>query len=164
MRRFNLRRGLLSSAAGAVVVTVLAAIPSVASASSFGCTAAGSGLPWYGLNSAYTCIDVGGSGDTVWSVQGEWFGIGTLCNYRFRIRFRDIRGRLLRDLLFAHPRWLPRRGWELDRELRRPTSRWRLRRRTQEDRSGVRAGAPERLGRGRRAVRVDSTPDDPSLS
>jgi hypothetical protein len=94
LRRFNLRRGLLSSAAVAVVVTVLAAIPSVASASSFGCTAAGSGLPWYGLNSAYTCIDVGGSGDTVWSVQGEWFGIGTLCNYRFRIRFRDIRGRL----------------------------------------------------------------------
>jgi hypothetical protein len=27
-------------------------------------------------------------------VEGEWFGIGTLCNYRFRIRFRDIHGNL----------------------------------------------------------------------
>jgi hypothetical protein len=69
-------------------------MPTSAQASSFGCTTAGSGLPWYGLNSAYTCIDVGGAGDTVWSVQAEWFGIGTICNYRFHIWFSEINGRV----------------------------------------------------------------------
>ena len=72
----------------------LAAIPSQASAGAFGRTAVGSGLPWYGLNSAYTCIDIDGWGNHVVSVQGEWFGIGTLGNYRFGIRFRDINGNL----------------------------------------------------------------------
>jgi hypothetical protein len=73
---------------------LLAALPSTATAGAFGCTAVGSGLPWYGLNSAYTCIDIEGYGNTVVSVEGEWFGIGTLCNYRFQIRFRDIHGKL----------------------------------------------------------------------
>ncbi len=96
MLRFLMRRArvVLALAILAASGGVLSALPATASASAFGCTAAGSGLPWYGLNSAYTCIDVGGSGNTVWSVEGEWFGIGTLCNYRFRIRFRDIHGTL----------------------------------------------------------------------
>jgi hypothetical protein len=28
------------------------------------------------------------------SVQGSWYGVGTLCNYRFRTRFRNIYGKL----------------------------------------------------------------------
>jgi hypothetical protein len=28
------------------------------------------------------------------SVEGEWFGIGTLCNCRFQIVFSDINGRV----------------------------------------------------------------------
>lgn len=96
MRRFLIGRARVALTVAAVTAsgTALAALPAAATASAFGCTTAGSGLPWYGLNSAYTCIDVGGSGNTVWLVQGSWFGIGTLCNYRFRIRFRDINGRL----------------------------------------------------------------------
>lgn len=87
-------RALVVVAALAVSGGVLAAVPSTASAGAFGCTAVGAGLPWYGLNSAYTCIDIEGWGNHVVSVEGEWFGIGTLCNYRFRIRFRDINGNL----------------------------------------------------------------------
>jgi hypothetical protein len=71
----------------------LASVPVTAQASAYGCTTSGAGLPWYGLNSAYTCIDVGGSGDTVWMVQPSWMGIGTICNYRFQVRFFDDRGR-----------------------------------------------------------------------
>jgi hypothetical protein len=68
-------------------------LPAAANASAYGCTTSGWGLPWYGLNSAYTCIDVGGRGDTVWMVQVTWTGIGTLCNYRFQVRWSDDRGR-----------------------------------------------------------------------
>jgi hypothetical protein len=87
-------RVAVALAALAASAALVAALPPAATASAFGCTTAGSGLPWYGLNSAYTCIDIEGYGNTVVSVQGEWFGIGTLCNYRFRIRFRDINNNL----------------------------------------------------------------------
>jgi len=71
----------------------LAALPAGASASAYGCTTSGAGLPWYGLNSAYTCIDVGGSGNTVWETSANWFGVGTICNYSFQIRWFDNNGR-----------------------------------------------------------------------
>jgi hypothetical protein len=86
------RRVVLAIALAGTSVA-LAVVPATASASADGCTASGWGLPWYGLNSAYTCIDVGGSGDTVWLVQPSWVGVGTICNYRFQIRFYDDRGR-----------------------------------------------------------------------
>jgi hypothetical protein len=96
VRRFLMTRVRVVLAVAALAVSggLLAALPPTAVAGAFGCTAVGSGLPWYGLNSAYTCIDIEGYGNTVVSVEGEWFGIGTLCNYRFRIRFRDINGNL----------------------------------------------------------------------
>jgi hypothetical protein len=95
MQRFlALRARVAALGALAACAAIVAAFPPAATASAVGCTAVGSGLPWYGLNSAYTCIDIEGYGNTVVSVQGEWFGIGTLCNYRFRIRFRDIHNRL----------------------------------------------------------------------
>ena len=96
MRRFLMARVRVVLVLGVLAVSggALAALSPTATAGAFGCTAVGSGLPWYGLNSAYTCIDIEGYGNTVVSVEGEWFGIGTLCNYRFRIRFRDIHGTL----------------------------------------------------------------------
>lgn len=96
MRQFLIGRArvLLTTAVLAASAGALAALPSAAVANSSGCTTAGSGLPWYGLNSAYTCITVKGSGHWVHSVTGEWMGIGTLCNYRFRIRFWNAHGKL----------------------------------------------------------------------
>lgn len=95
MRRFLIGRAVaLMTAVVAASGAAFAALPPAASATSSGCTTAGSGLPWYGLNSAYTCINVEGYGRRVGEVQGSWYGLGTLCNYRFRIRFWDIHGRL----------------------------------------------------------------------
>jgi hypothetical protein len=65
----------------------LAALPVPASASSYGCTTSGAGLPWYGLNSAYTCLEVDGQGDTVWGASVNWMGAGTICNYKFQLRW-----------------------------------------------------------------------------
>jgi hypothetical protein len=92
----NYLQSRIAALIGVAVVTALCAValPSVASASAYGCTASGWGLPWYGLNSAYTCIDVGGSGDTVWMVQATWQGAGTICNYRWQIRYSDTSGRV----------------------------------------------------------------------
>jgi hypothetical protein len=87
-------RALIGLAVVTGACAVAAALPTAASASAYGCTASGAGLPWYGLNSSYTCIDVGGSGDTVWLVSGNWMGAGTICNYRWAIRFSDASGRV----------------------------------------------------------------------
>jgi hypothetical protein len=87
---------------GVVVIgacVAAAVLPSAASANAYGCTTSGAGLPWYGLNTAYTCIWVQGptenAGDNVASVQGSWSGVaGTICNYRWAVRFSDINGRV----------------------------------------------------------------------
>jgi hypothetical protein len=86
-RRLVLVAALVGGCAG------LAGLPAAASASSYGCTTSGAGLPWYGLNSAYTCVEVDGSGDTVWGASVNWFGAGTICNYRFQLRWFNDRGR-----------------------------------------------------------------------
>lgn len=86
-------RVLLTTAVVAASTAGLAALPSAASATSGGCTPASSGFVWRGLSGAYTCIDVYGHRRWVDSVQGSWGGVGTVCNYRFRVRFRDIHGR-----------------------------------------------------------------------
>lgn len=75
-------------------VALLASLASSAGASAYGCTTSGSGLPWYGLNSAYTCIDIEGWGNHVVSVQGQWGGVGTICNYRFQIWFSNVNNRV----------------------------------------------------------------------
>lgn len=86
-------RTLVLAAVLSGICAAFAALPAAASASAYGCTTSGAGLPWYGLNSAYTCIDVSGGGDTVWGVQVSWTGIGTICNYRFQVRWFNIRDR-----------------------------------------------------------------------
>ncbi len=83
---------------GVVAVTgacaVAVALPGAASASAYGCTTSGAGLPWYGLNTAYTCIQVVGNGDNVASVQGSWNAVlGTICNYRWEVRFTNTNAR-----------------------------------------------------------------------
>lgn len=87
------RRRLLLGLCALSTVAALALAPAQASATSSGCTASGTGLPWYGLNSAYTCLDVYGRGDTVWIVDVTWAGIGTVCNYRFQLQWFNVRGR-----------------------------------------------------------------------
>jgi hypothetical protein len=88
----SLSRGWLLAAALVGGGAGLAAVPAVASASAYGCTASGSGLPWYGLNTAYTCLDIGGSGNTVWEAAVNWFGAGTICNYKFQVRWFNDQG------------------------------------------------------------------------
>lgn len=96
LRRFLVKRArlVLTTAVLAASGAALAALPSAASATSGGCTTASGGFKWRGLSSAYTCIDVYGHRRMVSSVQGSWYGIGTVCNFRFRTRFRNLRGRL----------------------------------------------------------------------
>jgi hypothetical protein len=89
----SLSRGLLVAAALVAGGAGVAAAPAVASASSYNCTTSGAGLPWYGLNSAYTCLEIDGSGDTVWGVAVNWIGAGTICNYKFQIRFFNDNGK-----------------------------------------------------------------------
>lgn len=96
LRRFLVGRVRVALATAALAASgaALAALPSAASAQSGGCTSAASGPAWYGLTSAYTCINVYGHRHWVSAVEGDWYGIGTLCNYRFRTRFRNIHGTL----------------------------------------------------------------------
>ena len=88
------RRGLLTAAVVCCSGGALAALPASAAASAYGCTTSGWGLPWYGLNSAYTCIDIEGWGNHVVSVQGQWGGVGTICNYKFQIQFSNVNNRV----------------------------------------------------------------------
>jgi hypothetical protein len=92
MKPFIRRVALAGALAGTGVA--LAILPATANASAYGCTTSGWGLPWYGLNSAYTCLEIGGSGNTVWEAQAEWVGVGTICNYEFQIRWYNNNGRL----------------------------------------------------------------------
>jgi hypothetical protein len=87
------RRIALAGALGGTCLA-LAILPATANASAYGCTTSGWGLPWYGLNSAYTCLEVGGSGNTVWIAAVNWMGAGTICNYKFQVRWFDDSGRL----------------------------------------------------------------------
>lgn len=89
---FALRSRLLAGAVCASAIMLAWVAPS-ARAGAYGCTTSGWGLPWYGLNSAYTCIDIEGWGNHVVSVQGQWGGVGTICNYRFEIEFSDVNNR-----------------------------------------------------------------------
>jgi len=88
----SLTRTLLLTATLAGSCAGLAALPAAASASSYGCTTSGSGLPWYGLNSAYTCLEVDGKGNTVWGTSVSWTGAGTICNYVFQVRWFNDSG------------------------------------------------------------------------
>jgi hypothetical protein len=87
------RYGLLAAAVASGTIMFASLAPS-ASASAYGCTTSGWGLPWYGLNSAYTCVDIEGWGNHVVSVQGQWGGVGTICNYKFQIQFTDVNNRV----------------------------------------------------------------------
>ena len=87
------RYGLLVVAVCSSAIMFASLAPS-ASASAYGCTTSGWGLPWYGLNSAYTCIDIEGWGNHVVSVQGQWGGVGTICNYKFQIQFTNVNNRI----------------------------------------------------------------------
>jgi hypothetical protein len=82
------------AAALTVICVAFIDVPAAASASAYGCTTSGAGLPWYGLNSAYTCIEVDGTGNTVWHTQLEWTGIGTACNYQFQLRWSENKGKV----------------------------------------------------------------------
>ena len=88
--RAAFRRALLGAAVVCCSGAALVALPASAGASAVGCTTSGWGLPWYGLNSAYTCIDIEGWGNHVVSVQGQWGGVGTICNYKFQIQFSNV--------------------------------------------------------------------------
>lgn len=39
-------------------------------------------------------IEVGGTGDKVWLLQGTWTGAGTVCNYKLQVRWSNNSGRV----------------------------------------------------------------------
>jgi hypothetical protein len=98
-RPFRLARGhgLALSLARAVTVSALAALPATGSASAVGCTSSGFGIR--GVSSAYTCMDVEGTpsgGLGVSLVHMSWTGAGTVCNYRWVIRWTTTSGAVYR--------------------------------------------------------------------
>ena len=91
------RHGLALSLALVVTVGVLAALPATGSASAVGCSSSGFGIR--GFSSAYTCIDVEGTpsgGLGISLVHMSWTGAGTVCNYRWVIRWTTTSGAVYR--------------------------------------------------------------------
>jgi hypothetical protein len=89
--------GLPLSLALAVTVSVLAALPAAGSASAFGCASSGFGIR--GFSSAYTCIDVEGTpsgGLEISLVHMSWTGAGTVCNYKWVLRWTTTSGAVYR--------------------------------------------------------------------
>jgi hypothetical protein len=88
---------LALSLALAVTVSALAALPATGSASAVGCTSSGFGIR--GVSSAYTCMDVEGTpsgGLGVSLVHMSWTGAGTVCNYKWVLRWTTTSGAVYR--------------------------------------------------------------------
>ena len=90
---------LVRERALALSVALVAGISLVAAltAAAVGCTSSGFGIK--GFSSAYTCIDVEGTpsgGLWVSLVHMSWSGAGTVCNWRFELRWTDVNGHVYR--------------------------------------------------------------------
>jgi hypothetical protein len=87
-------RGLLASLALTATIGVLVALPAASSASAVGCTASGFGIK--GFSSAYTCMDLEGTptqgGQWISLVHMSWTGAGTVCNYKWVLRWTNTNG------------------------------------------------------------------------
>jgi hypothetical protein len=90
--------GLVLSLALVATVGALAALPAAGSASAFGCTSSGFGIK--GVSSAYTCMDLEGTptrgGLWISLVHMSWSGAGTVCNYKWVVRYTNTSGQVYR--------------------------------------------------------------------
>lgn len=95
--RLGHRHGFALSLALVVTVGAMAALPATGSASAVGCSSSGFGIR--GFSSAYTCIDVEGTpsgGLGISLVHMSWTGAGTVCNYKWVIRWTTTSGAVYR--------------------------------------------------------------------
>lgn len=95
LRSRHLKLSIIGSMA--MLGVTVSEIP-VARSAAIGCVPSGFGgaLSILDISSAYTCLEIGGQGLKVTSFNAYWGGVGTVCNYQFKVRWYDGGGKLYR--------------------------------------------------------------------